>query len=101
MDSDVVDGAVKSVIGRVVAAFAPVLAGGVGSGLLWVQNVIGIDLQHYKGAAAAFLGTIILGGCLTAWQWLRNRGAHEIEVLRAVYERGASAQTPTVPPGLN
>lgn len=90
---DEVQNALESQISRIVAALTPVLAGLIGALLLWLQNVLGIDLQVDPAVAAAFVGTIILGGCLTGLQWLRGRALYESTALRvaALHAAGASA----------
>lgn len=90
----VIDTALTSVIGRVVALLGPLFLAVVGAGTLWLQNVIGLDLQEYNGAAAAWIGTTILGGALMAYKWLSNRGEFERVALelKAMQELGAGAQ---------
>lgn len=90
-----VDQVATSIISRVVAALAAPISAGVAAGLLWLQNVVGIDLQQYKGAAVAFLGTVILGGCLTAYKWLEGRAAWEqaVAIGEKLYHAGSGSST--------
>ncbi len=92
MPSTVVHDALTSVIGRVVAALTPVIAGLLAAALFWVQDAVGIDLQVDPAVAAAFIGTIVLGGCLTGLKWLENRGHWERAVLEGekLHEKGTS-----------
>ncbi|HEY3020989.1 MAG TPA: hypothetical protein VGJ32_12400 [Solirubrobacteraceae bacterium] len=90
---EIIDQALRSTIGRVVAALTPVLAAAIGAAALWLQNVIGIDLQVDPAVAAAFIGSIILGGCLLGLKWLEGRASFEkiaMEIL-AAYEAGNQA----------
>lgn len=112
---DVIDDAIKSSIGRVVAALSVPILGVVTAVLYWLQNAIGIDLQVDPAAAASFIGALILGGALIVLKWLEGRQVFErgaMEVL-AAYTAGRelavphAAQTgepddgePTVPLGL-
>ena len=79
--NDVVHDAATSTIGRAVAALTPVLASAMAAILYWLQDTLGIDLQVDPAVAAAFVGTLILGACLTAFKWLENRGAWERAVV--------------------
>jgi hypothetical protein len=87
---DVIDSALTSGISRIVAALTPVLAAGIAAGLYWLQNTIGIDLQVDPAVAAAFVGTIVLGGCLLGAKWLEGRAQFERAAteLAAAYQAG-------------
>ncbi len=100
MSSTVVHDALTSVIGRVVAALTPVLAGLLAAVLFWVQDAVGIDLQVDPAVAAAFIGTIVLGGCLTGLKWLENRGHWERAVLigKKMHDEGSAGGTTLAPP---
>lgn len=85
-------GAVQSNIGRIVALFIPIITAVVTAGAFWLQNVIGIDVQHYVGGAVAFIvliGTSVLASGIT---WLRNRGKHEVVVAENVVTLAAAQQ---------
>lgn len=99
------DTAVKSGIGRTVAAGVAALLPVLGIVCTWLQDVLGIDLK--PAALSAFLVTTVGGAALLAWQWLRNRGAWEKEALTLYHKLFTAGQEipfggivpPLVPPG--
>jgi hypothetical protein len=102
---ELIDNALSSGISRVVAAIVPVLSGVLAAGLLWLQNAVGIDLQVDPAVAAAFVGTIVLGGCLVGLKWLEGRAQFEkiAAELAAAYQAGQThidQAGPPVPPGV-
>jgi hypothetical protein len=89
-----IDAVLRSTISRLVAVLVPVLSGVLGAGLLWLQNAVGIDLQVDPAVAAAFIGTIVLGGCLVGLKWLEGRAQFEAAALelKKLHELGKAEQ---------
>lgn len=80
--------AAQSNIGRIVALFIPVFTAVVTAGAFWLQNVVGIDVQHYTGGAVAFITLVATSALGSGITWLRNRGKHEV----AAVELAAAAK---------
>jgi len=92
-----------------------VASGALASGLAWVQDAIGIDLQ--PAAVASLIGTIVIGAVVMAFAYVRNhgRGASqlgtallELEKLKVAGEQyydpskapDDAPEEPVVPPGI-
>lgn len=91
MDSDSIQTAIMSVIGRWVAfVVIPAVTTSFTAVAYWLQNAIGIDLQAYPAIAATFVGTVALGIAGAGIAWLINRGKHEVQALniKAYHEQG-------------
>lgn len=94
---EIVDAALRSTIGRVVALLTPVLATGFGLLAFKIQEWLGIDLQQYTAVAASFVASVILGGMLLGLKWLEGRARFESAALAVAHaaEVGKAA-APTV-----
>jgi hypothetical protein len=109
---------INSKVTRVVTGLAVPISAAVAAGLFWLQNAIGIDMQHYKAVAVGFVTSIILGGALLAAKWLEGRAGFEQTLLRVfalvdasavppssptvpVADSGITPEVPTVPPGIS
>jgi hypothetical protein len=97
--NDVVHDALTNTISRVVAALTPVIASVIAAVLYWLQDAVGIDLQVDPAVAAAFVGTLILGACLTAFKWLEGRAAWERAVAAGteLHRTGTTLNRPVDP----
>jgi hypothetical protein len=77
---DVAEGWVKSNLPRIVALMTPFFVATVTAGSVWLQNVVGIDLQRYNGAVVAFIAVVALGALSIAVTWLFNAGQGQIKL---------------------
>lgn len=97
---EIVDAALRSTIGRVVALLTPLLATGFGLLAFQIQKWLGIDLQQYTAVAASFVASVILGGMLLGLKWLEGRARFESAALAianaAEVGKAAAAAAPTV-----
>lgn len=79
MNTDPVDNAVTSVIGRVAVAVVSLAAPVIAVVAVWAQDKLGIDLD--PAAVASLVGTVIAGTAALGYKWLSNRGQYERTVL--------------------
>jgi len=107
MDTGIIDAALRSTLGRVVALLTPLLATAFGLLAFQIQKWLGIDLQQYTAVAASFVASVILGGMLLGLKWLEGRArfesaalaiAHASEVGKAAAAAQPVAGVPTANP---
>lgn len=94
MDTSIIDAALRSTAGRVVALLTPVLATAFGLLAFKLQDWLGIDLQQYTAVAASFVASVILGGMLLGLKRLEGHARFESAALAVAHaaEVGAAAQ---------
>lgn len=100
MDTGIIDAALRSTIGRVVALLTPLLATAFGLLAFQIQKWLGIDLQQYTAVAASFVASVILGGMLLGLKWLEGRARFEAAALAVAHAAAVGqAALPANPPG--
>jgi hypothetical protein len=68
---------VQSNAGRIVALGIPFLTAIITAGAVWLQNVIGIDMQKHVPEIVAFIVMVATSALASGVVWLRNKGHFE------------------------
>jgi len=84
-------GPLSSNVSRLAVVLVPIVGAVIAAVLEWLQNVLGVDLQHYQETATGFVVAIVLGTCWLGAKWLEGRASFERAAaeLEGVYRTGS------------